>query len=355
MSSSTDDLATAERFDVEILSGGVDEVARAAADADVVLVAEWATTRTSTAARPWTGPELALPAAQRAIVEAALAANPATVLVVVSSYPYALGSLAEEAAAVVWSSHAGQELGHGLMDVLDGRVEPTGRLAQTWWAEESHAGGLFDYDIVDSRMTWWYSPHAPLYPLGHGLTYGEVEYLGLELADGLDGLAEVRLANRGARPAHELVQVYAACSDERIGRRLLGHARIVVAPGTEATAEVALHPERLRIWSGAETGMDLPATQWRIVAAPSAALNGPELIFTTAPERSVGPAALPLDAWQAPDWSGVVGVAVEPLRGYGYRARAEAGRLAWPAVEPLPARLDAAGRASPPAWAARWR
>lgn len=338
VSSSSDDLATAERFDVEILSGGVDEVARAAADADVVLVAVGNDPHLNgreTVDRP----ELALPAAQVAVVEAALAANPATVLVVVSSYPYALGSLAEEAAAVVWSSHAGQELGHGLMDVLDGRVEPTGRLAQTWWAEEAHAGSMFDYDIIDARMTWWYSPHTPLYALGHGLTYGAVEYLTLELPDGLDGAARVSVANRGPRPAHELVQVYAESADERIGRRLLGHARIVVAPGTEATAEVALHPKRLRIWSGAEAGMDLPATTWRIVAAPSAAMSGPELTLTTAPGRSVGPAALPLDAWQAPDWSGVVGVAVDTLRDNGYRARAGAGRLVWPAVEPLPARL----------------
>ncbi|MEK8228157.1 glycoside hydrolase family 3 C-terminal domain-containing protein [Oerskovia sp. M15] len=56
-------------------------------------------------------------------------------LVVVSSYPYALGAVAQEAAAVVWTSHGGQELGPGLVDVLSGDLEPTGRLAQTWWRE----------------------------------------------------------------------------------------------------------------------------------------------------------------------------------------------------------------------------
>jgi beta-glucosidase len=230
------------------------------------------------------------------------------------------------------------------MDVLDGVVEPTGRLAQTWWAEEAHAGEIFNYDLIDAEMTWLYSPHAPLYALGHGLTYGVVEYLGLELPAGLVGLAEVRVANRGSRPAHELVQVYAESADRRIGRRMLGHARIVIEPGAEVTVEVALHPERLRIWSGETVGLDLPDTTWRVVAAPSAAMVGPEVTVTTAPTTPAAPAALPLTAWHAPEWSGVVGTAVSlavdsaaPLT--AYRARAGAGRLTWPRVEPLPARL----------------
>ncbi|HSO68683.1 MAG TPA: glycoside hydrolase family 3 C-terminal domain-containing protein, partial [Arachnia sp.] len=338
VTSSTPDLASAERFDVEVVSRGVDEVSRAARDADVVLVAVGNDPHIN-GRETEDRPSLDLPEAQQALVEAALAANPATVLTVVSSYPYALGDLAERLAAVVWSSHAGQELGHGLMDVLEGRVEPTGRVAQTWWADGPHAGEIFDYDIIDARMTWWYSPHTPLYALGHGLTYGAVEYLSLELPDGLDGAARVRVANRGTRPAHELVQVYAESADERVGRRMLGHARIALEPRAEATVEVALRPERLRIWSGPEAGLDLPATTWRVVAAPSAAMDGPEVTLQTGPQLPAGPSPLPLVAWHAPEWAGVVGVPVDTLRGTAYRARRGTGSLAWPDTEPLPARL----------------
>lgn len=336
-SSTAEDLAAAERFDVEVVSSGAEEVARAAAGADAVLVVVGNDPHIN--GRETTDrPSLDLPDAQRRLVEAALAANPATALVVVSSYPYTLGDLADRAGAVVWSSHAGQELGHALLDVLDGRAEPAGRLPQTWWAEAEHAGDLFDYDIIDARMTWWYSPHTPRYPLGHGLTYGRVEYRDISLPDGLAGPAHVLVANEGDRPAHELVQVYAASADDRIGRRLLGHQRVVLAPGEEATVPVELHPERLRTWTAAR-GLDLPATTWRIAAAPSAGMVGPGLELTTAPATPDAPLPLPLVAWHAPDWSGVVGVAVDHVRGTAYRARSGAGRLGWPSVEPLPARL----------------
>src|SRR5690606_2579970 len=77
----------------------------------------------------------------------------------------------EKASAIVWSSHAGEQLGSGLADVLTGRVEPTGRLAQTWWAGESDLADVLDYDIITSRSTYLYSIARPDFAFGHGLGY----------------------------------------------------------------------------------------------------------------------------------------------------------------------------------------
>src|SRR5690606_24565491 len=121
-------------------------------------------------------PDLDLPAPQRALWDVARRACPHAVLTLVSSYPYAVAQEAAQAAAVVWSSHAGQELGHGLVDVLSGDREPTGRLPQTWWARGEDAGDILDYDVVTAGQTYRYNPAAPLFGLGHGLGYSTVEH-----------------------------------------------------------------------------------------------------------------------------------------------------------------------------------
>ncbi|NLF04871.1 MAG: glycoside hydrolase family 3 protein, partial [Actinomycetales bacterium] len=167
------DLATV--FEVEVLRSGADAVREACAGADVALVALGNDPHVhgrETADRP----DLDLPAPQRAVWEVARRACPHAVLTLVSSYPYAVAQEAAQAAAVVWSSHAGQELGHGLVDVLSGDREPTGRLPQTWWARGGDAGDLLDYDVVTAGQTYRYNPAAPLFGLGHGLGYSTVEH-----------------------------------------------------------------------------------------------------------------------------------------------------------------------------------
>jgi len=52
--------------------------------------------------------------------------------VLLASFPYAAGWTVEHVPAVVHATHASQELGNALADVLFGRVNPGGRLVTTW-------------------------------------------------------------------------------------------------------------------------------------------------------------------------------------------------------------------------------
>lgn len=252
-------LEDAERFDLRTVRSGEAAVAEAAAAADVVVVAVGNDPHVlgrETEDRP----DLNLPRASQQIWRAAVEANDRAVLAVVSSYPYALGDAAEQAAAVVWSSHAGQELGPGLTDVLVGDVEPTGRLTQTWVASTAGAGAILDYDIVSAKSTYWYDQSTPLYAFGHGLGYAEPTYgqaLGpaqLEVVS--DGhvapfSVSVDVTNAGDRPLHELVQVYVALPAQHPAgarRRLGGHRRVVLAPGESRLVEVTVDPASLATW-----------------------------------------------------------------------------------------------------------
>ncbi|GAB3763633.1 beta-glucosidase family protein [Microlunatus parietis] len=244
------DLADATRFRLEVIVDGRAEVTAAAAWAETVIVTagnEPHLLGRETADRP----DLALPEPQSALLRIARAVNERVLLAIVSSYPYALDGDEAGTAAVVWTCHAGQELGHGLVDVITGAVEPGGRLAQTWPAPDNRLPDLFDYDIIRSRATYWYSDQRPLYAFGHGLGYSRVEYGDLKInsADPPDRVS-VRVGNVGDRPAVEVVQAYVSAPEHRLPfpRRLAGWRRVRLEPGESRIVEITLRPEAFMIF-----------------------------------------------------------------------------------------------------------
>ncbi|HWG26840.1 glycoside hydrolase family 3 C-terminal domain-containing protein [Actinospica sp.] len=195
---------------------------------------------------------LALPPRQERLLHAVLAANPNTVLVVVASYPYAIEAAAERVPAIVWTSHAGQELGTAVAHVLSGRHNPSGRLPQTWYSGAAELPARDDYDVIGSRWTYRYSRRAHVYPFGHGLSYATFEYRDpavtvRENAPGaLTVTAEVGVANTSGVPGHEVVQLYAhRVGDDEELRGLVGFERILLAAGESRRVAFEVPLERL--------------------------------------------------------------------------------------------------------------
>lgn len=313
---------TAERFARHVVTSGVAEVTAAAAGADVVLVTVGNDPHVAgreTADRP----DLLLPPASREIWRAAVATRTPAVLTIVSSYPYAVGEEADAAAAVVWTSHAGQELGHGLVDVLSGDRSPSGRLAQTWWRSEADAGDLLDYDVVGAGQTYRYADAEPLWALGHGLTYSRVSYLDVTLAgedpgtvaapapstahvaatdasahgspvDSGDAVATVvTVRNDGDREVDELVALWVHAPELPVPaprRRLAAWRRVTLEPGE--TREVALRVPLgvLAVWDVAAEAADGSAA----VTTPGAYRVQPGT-YRLAAGRSVADAAVSVD------------------------------------------------------------
>ncbi len=283
-------LDDAERFAAETIRSGAAAVRDACADADVVVVA--------LGNDPHLGGRetqdrrsLTLPTAMLDLWRVAADAAPAArrVLLVVSSYPYVLpDDLGAD--AVVWSSHGGQELGHGIADVLLGDEEPHGRLTQAWPARVEHVGDLFDYDIIAAGHTTWYAAHPPRYALGHGLMYGDVRYVAVRDADvagagtGSDEATVVQaddeqvglvvtVRNDGARPAHELVQVYADAPTHRLpyGHRLVAHARVELAGGEQRDVALRVPVARLATWDVTRARFVVEPGRFDLGIGPSAA------------------------------------------------------------------------------------
>src|SRR5690606_34386281 len=141
------------------------------------------------------------------LVKSVFEANPRTVLVLISSFPYAITWSEEHVPAIVQLTHSSQELGRALADVLFGDVNPAGRLVQTWPGSLDDLPEMLDYDLTRGR-TYLYSERTPLYPFGYGLSYTSFAYQRLELsapALSKDGRLElgVELANTGQRRSEE--------------------------------------------------------------------------------------------------------------------------------------------------------
>ncbi|HEY3556523.1 MAG TPA: glycoside hydrolase family 3 C-terminal domain-containing protein [Kribbella sp.] len=247
------DQATA--FELEVLVDGATQAAELAARADVAIVV--AGNHPLVNGRETEDREnLDLPAAQDRLIRQVHAANQRTVLVLSSSYPFAIGWAQERLPAILWSAHGGQEYGRALADVLFGDHDPAGRLTQTWYDSAADLPDLLDYDIIATDATYLYYRGTPLYPFGHGLSYTTFAYGDLRLSEpsiAADG--EVRVAftvtNTGDRPGTEVAQLYTRQQSSRVKqplRQLRAFRRVALDPGETAEVELTVAATDLGFW-----------------------------------------------------------------------------------------------------------
>ena len=115
---------------------------------------------------------LELPEVQRELYETVLAAGKPIVFVHVSGSCMSLCRQAETANAVVQCFYPGAMGGKALADMLFGKYAPSGRLPVTFYRSVDDLPDFEDYSM--ENRTYKFYKGTPLYPFGHGLTYGEV-------------------------------------------------------------------------------------------------------------------------------------------------------------------------------------
>ncbi|MFE5260106.1 glycoside hydrolase family 3 C-terminal domain-containing protein [Streptomyces coelicoflavus] len=262
------DDADAEVFELTVAERGEDAVARAAAGADVVVVVAGNDPHIN-GRETEDRTTLRLPGHQERLLRAARAANPATVLALVSAYPYAVD--AETVPAVLWTAHGGQAAGTALARVLAGDVSPAGRLPQTWYADDADLPGLLDYDVIGGRQTYLYFEGTPLFPFGHGLSYASFGYADLT-AGVREGAVSVSftVANTGEVTADEVAQLYVRAAEPSVPRprrELLAHRRFTLAPSASTRVSFEVPLSALAFW-------DVAHGRWRLEPGPYDLLVG---------------------------------------------------------------------------------
>ena len=199
---------------------------------------------------------IGLPPSHNALVETVLQAQPNTVVVLVNGSAVAM-PWARRAPAILESWLGGQAGGGGITDVLTGRVNPSGKLSETFpeRLEDTPAflsfpgDGMGSVYFAEGLFTGyrWYDARAiqPLFPFGHGLSYTSFSYANLEVdKQTLDEDQKLRVAlrvtNTGDRDGKETVQLYVREQQPRLPRperELKAFAKVTLAPSesTEVT------------------------------------------------------------------------------------------------------------------------
>lgn len=201
---------------------------------------------------------LRLRPADVAIILAAAAANPRTVVVIVTAGAVITEEWRDAVHAVVVGWYSGSEGGHALADVLLGQVDASGRLPYSVPASEEHLP-YFDRDATAITYDRWHGQRLldrdgipAAFPLGFGLSYTEFEMSGLELGrvDGESFDASVTVANIGDRDGRHVIQLYGlAEADDFPVRVLLGFAPVFVRAGASERVTITGSVRPLLRWS----------------------------------------------------------------------------------------------------------
>ena len=268
--------AEATKFSREVLRSGMDSAVSAAAGADAAVVVVGSmpfingredADRTSTELAP----------AQRALIEAVQKSHPHTIVVVENSYP-TTGWDKQRVPAILWTTHAGQETGHAIADVLFGQHNPSGRLTQTWYASDAELPSLLEYDISKSEMTYQYFRGKSLFPFGYGLSYTSFD-CGKLRVDRLWTTAEgqvelsVDVRNTGRRAGVEVVQLYSKAQHSSKGgpiQELRGFQRVALLPGETKTVKLSLNAKDLAFWDVSRGKSVVETGSYRLLVGSSA-------------------------------------------------------------------------------------
>ena len=202
---------------------------------------------------------LDLPGDQAALASAVLDSGVPTVLVLVSGRPYALGTLAERAAAVVQAFFPGEEGGTALARIISGAAEPSGRLPVSIPRQAGGQPGTYLHATLGGHTDWSSVDPTPLFPFGHGLSWTSFTCSELSVdpvaADGRGRLRSATVRNVGEVAGTEVVQLYLSdpvASVVRPRRWLAGFGRVELQPGEAARITFSVHADRTSF-----TGLDL--------------------------------------------------------------------------------------------------
>jgi len=249
------DAAESTTITKEILENGLEKAVEAAKNSEVAIVFV-GNNPVINGKEEIDRPDITLAESQEKLIKAVYNVNPNTIVVVVGSYPFAINWVEENIPAVLYTSHAGQELGNAISDVLFGDYNPAGRLNMTWYRSVDQLPDLLDYDIIKGNRTYQYFDGEALYPFGHGQSYSEFEYGELSLSSKeIDENGEVtvtvKVKNTSDIPGDEVVQLYVHAKQSRFKRplkQLIGFTREYIRAGETKEISFKVPAHELAVW-----------------------------------------------------------------------------------------------------------
>jgi beta-glucosidase len=211
------------------------------------------------------------------LIRAVARANPRTVVAIVAGSAVVVSEWDASVPAIVQSWYSGMEGGHGLADVLLGRVDAGGRLP---FSVPVRASDLPSFDaeshavVYDAWHGYWHLARegtAPAYPFGFGLSYTTFALHGAERAPGGEKVTlTASVTNTGSRRGSDVLQVYGHREGSDRPERLVGFRRYELDPGASASIEVTISLAALAERDVAAHAMVVRAGHYRLRVASHA-------------------------------------------------------------------------------------
>jgi beta-glucosidase len=209
-----------------------------------------------------------LPPHQIELLHAVADANPRLVVVLSNGSAVTMDPWHDRVDAIVEAWLPGQAGAGAVVDVLLGRVNPSGKVAETFplaledtpsyvtWSGERGTVVYGEGVFIGYR---WYDAlrRAVRYPFGHGLSYTTFEYTDLAVTD--DVRVSCTVTNTGARAGSEVVQLYVGDPDAAVRRpvrELRGFEKVTLEPGDSTRVTFELSARDFAYW-------DIVAGAWR--------------------------------------------------------------------------------------------
>jgi beta-glucosidase len=199
--------------------------------------------------------DLNLPGAQEQLLEAVYAANPKTVLVLMSAGPLAVAWANDHLPAILQAWYPGEAGGSAIARALVGVDNPGGHSPYTVYASLDGVPPPNEYDVTKG-FTYLYFKGVPLYAFGHGLSYTRFAYSDLKtalLTPALNGEVEVTfdVRNVGDVPGSEVAQLYTHQRKSAVLqpiKSLRAFERVLLQPGETKTIRFRVPAQQLAFY-----------------------------------------------------------------------------------------------------------
>lgn len=239
---------------------------------------------------------------QIALLKAVQQANPNTVVVLNAGSSLETPWLTH-CRAVVYGALGGQAGAGAVLDVLTGKLNPCGKLAETWAncyedtpAKDNFAGTGRTVQYREGLYVgyrYYQTAGVPVaFPFGHGLSYTSFAYSDLKAS--ADGVT-LTVTNTGDRAGAEIVQLYVAKPDAKIFRpaqELKGFAKVPLRPGESRTVVIPLDDKAFRYWNIQTDRWEIEGGQYELRVGASCAdirlTAAVEIAGTDAPDPYAG-------------------------------------------------------------------
>jgi beta-glucosidase len=194
--------------------------------------------------------DIALPAAQQRLLEAAKATGKPLIVVLMNGSALAVNWAQQNADAILEAWYPGQAGAQAIAETLVGENNPAGRLPITFYAGLDQLPAFEDYSMAN--RTYRYFKAKPLYEFGYGLSYTTFAYSHLKLSSsklraGDTLTVEVEVKNIGTRAGDEVAQLYLTPPQTNVSPTLAleGFTRIHLSPGETRYVAFTLDPRTL--------------------------------------------------------------------------------------------------------------